>query len=195
MSGEGIVLAIRSLGIERVAQLKSDAHLQADQVTTAASTKQNESAEQYVNSRIEQAERDALRSEHSAAIANGRLLAEVKSEFLERVAQKAHEKLMGLRDTPEYAGLLRGLAIDALRDLGADAIIHVDERDVDMMVKSFAKESKRYALISVIGDIHTAGGVIAESADGKISCDNTFEARLLRENATKGKEIWEVLQQ
>ena len=102
---------------------------------------------------------------------------------------------MELLYSPEYPALLCGLALDALENQGADASAHVDPRDVDVMAQCLAEGSKRYALISVIGDIETAGGVIAESSDGKISCDNTFEARLARENAMKSKEIWEVLQQ
>ena len=195
MSGDGIVLSIRSLGFEKVAEIESAAKIQAEQAIEAASHKQHDSAEQYISLHVEQAKRDALRNEHSAAIANGRLLAEVKAEFLDRVAHKAQERLMELRDSPEYPALLCGLALDALENLGADASVHVDPRDVDVMAQCLAEGSKRYALISVIGDIETAGGVIAESADGKISCDNTFEARLARENAMKSKEIWEVLQQ
>ena len=195
MSGESIVLSIRSLGYDKAAELNAQAQQQADEALAEARAKQEASAARYVEARVEQARNAALRAEHAAQIANGRLLAEVKSEFLQRVALTAREQLEHMRESSAYRTLLRDLCLDALERLEACATLHVDARDKALTDDLLEELQAACPGVEIATDIKTSGGVIAQTADGKISCDNTFEARLMRENTERANDIWKVLQQ
>lgn len=194
MSDDGILLAIKTLGQERQAQLKQEAQVRADDALSLAREKQELISAHYVETRIEDAQRDALRSEHSARIANGRLLDEVRVDFLNRVGDESRRRLIWLRDDKRYGDLLLGLCKNAVRHLGDCAVLHVDARDVGLIEPRLTEISDVCKDVRVVGDIETTGGVIATSCDGRITCDDTFEARLNRENTEGSKDIWKVLQ-
>lgn len=194
MSGDGIILSIRSLGYDKIAQIKSEAQAQADEVVAAARAKHEALAQRFLISTEEQAQADALRQEHAEVIANGRKLAEVKAEFLAQVEQAAKERLRTLRTQPDYDELFYDLCLDALNDLGAGAVLHIDPVDESLAHGLLKVLDSKSEGLKLVADISTVGGVIATSRDGKITCDNTFEARLNRVNSERSAQIWEVLQ-
>ena len=194
MSDDGILLAIKALGQEKQAHIKQEAQTRAAEAIRDAREKQEATSARHVETRREEAEREALRQEHSARIANGRILDEVRIDFLNRVGDKARQRLVSLRHDDAYGELLFGLCKSSLRQLGDCAVLHVDPRDVDLVEQRIDDLAKICKDVSVRGDIETVGGVIATSCDERITCDDTFEARLKRENAEGSKDIWEVLQ-
>lgn len=195
MSGDGIVLSIRSLGQNKIEEIEADAQRQAADAIEAARKNQEASAARYIETRIDQAKRDATRAEHSAHIANGRRLTEVKAEFLQRVARGAEEKLRSMRGNECYREIFYELCIDALAQFDECAQLHVDPLDEALAASLLDELNEVCPGVSIVADITRLGGVIAQSHDAKIFCDNTFETRLNRENSERSKEIWEVLQQ
>lgn len=193
MSDDGILLAIKTLGQEKQAQLKREAHERAEDSLRHAREKQESISARFVEARIEEAQREELRNEHSAHIANGRMLDEVRVDFLNRVGVEARHRLSSLRNDASYGDLLIGLCKNAMRHLGDCPVLHVDSRDVELVESRISELADKCKDVQVAGDIETAGGVIATSCDGRICCDDTFEARLMRENTEGSKDIWEVL--
>lgn len=118
-------------------------------------------------------------------------LARIREEYLERAIGIAGERLETMRGADGYAGVFERLtreALDALAEPGAT--VHIDPRD----------EGIARALVpnlpgppELISDLETAGGVVVESADGRIRVDNTFASRLARAGEVYRRELYDRL--
>lgn len=118
-------------------------------------------------------------------------LARVREEYLHRALELAGERLLYLREGDRYAGALERLTREALDALGEPgALIRVDPRDeaaAREIVKALTGTPR------LIADLDTAGGVVVESADGRIRVDNTFASRLARAGEIHRRELYDHL--
>lgn len=115
-------------------------------------------------------------------------LARVREELLQGAIATARESLARQRDQSGYPDVLGQLVREALETLGEDgARVHVDPRDEATVRGLLAHLSDG---LSVIPDLETAGGVVVESADGRIRVDNTFDTRLVRAGEVHRQELY-----
>jgi V/A-type H+/Na+-transporting ATPase subunit E len=118
-------------------------------------------------------------------------LARVREEYLGHAIELADERLGTMRGEDSYAGVLEGLTREALESLAEPgARVHVDPRD-EAAARAFVEELQGQP--PLIPDLEIAGGVIVESADGRISVDNTFAARLVRAGEVYRRELYDRL--
>ncbi len=118
-------------------------------------------------------------------------LARVREEHLQRGVAAAREELAGRRGRDGYPDVLEGLLREALEALGeGGARVHVDPRDEAPVRTSLACLPDGPL---VTPDLETAGGVVAESADGRIQVDNTFDSRLARAGEVYRRELYDRL--
>jgi V/A-type H+-transporting ATPase subunit E len=118
-------------------------------------------------------------------------IARAREEYLRRAIDLAGDRLGRLREGGGYPGVLERLtreALDALSEPGAQ--VHVDPRD----------EASARALVEflpekpqLIPDLDAAGGVVVDSADGRIRVDNTFASRLARAGESYRRELYDHL--
>jgi len=118
-------------------------------------------------------------------------LARAREEYLRRAIDLAGDRLGRLREGDGYPGVLERLtreALDALSEPGAQ--VHVDPRD----------EASARALVEflpgkpeLIPDLDATGGVVVDSADGRIRVDNTFASRLARAGEAYRRELYDHL--
>ena len=118
-------------------------------------------------------------------------LARVREEHLQRAIAAAREELARKRGLVGYPDVLERLVREALEALGEDAgRVHVDPRDEALVRAMFASGPDRPL---VTPDLETAGGVTAESVDGRIRVDNTFDSRLVRAGEVYRRELYDRL--
>lgn len=118
-------------------------------------------------------------------------IARVREEHLENAVAAAREELACRRGQDGYPNILKGLLQEALDTLGEDgARVHVDPRD-EAIVRALLEGSPRGP--PVLTDLETAGGVVVDSADGRIRVDNTFESRLARAEEVYRRELYDLL--
>lgn len=118
-------------------------------------------------------------------------LARVREEYLQRALAAARESLAGQRDQVGYPDVLERLVREALEALGeSGARVHVDPRDAACVRASLGHLPDRP---EITPDLGTAGGVIVESADGRILVDNTFDSRLARAEEVYRRELYDRL--
>lgn len=118
-------------------------------------------------------------------------IARVREEHLESAVAAAREELACRRGQDGYPDVLKGLLHEALDTLGEDGPrVHVDPRD-EATVRALLEDSPGGP--PVLPDLETAGGVVVDSADGRIRVDNTFESRLARAEEVYRRELYDLL--
>ncbi len=87
----------------------------------------------------------------------------------------ATEWLGGVRARPDYPELLRGLLVEALRQMppGEEVRVIVDPLDAPLIERTGLPET---ATVAATG--HCLGGVVIESRSGALTVENTLEARV-----------------
>ncbi len=118
-------------------------------------------------------------------------LARAREEYLRRAIDLAGDRLGRLREGDGYPGVLERLtreALDALSEPGAR--VHVDRRD-EASARAFVESLPEKP--QLIPDLDATGGVVVDSADGRIRVDNTFASRLARAGEAYRRELYDHL--
>lgn len=183
MSVEAILAAIDATGQAEVERVHAAVEARVQQIMAQA--------EVAASARREAARREALRPAaaerarllHRAKLDALRLVDAARSELVERVFEETRRRLAGTRTDPTYPDRLRRLleeALAALGDAGAEGAlpsVEVAAGD-EARLRRILRESGRD--LPVRGAFDGWGGVVARSADGRITVTNTLEARLER---------------
>jgi vacuolar-type H+-ATPase subunit E/Vma4 len=107
-------------------------------------------------------------------------MGEVRRRIVESTLIEVRCRFAAVRADDGYAATLRRLAEEALQhisaaeDDGGSPVLDSDPRDESLLRQMLP------AGVSIHPSIESWGGVVAHSADGNITVDNTLEARLER---------------
>jgi vacuolar-type H+-ATPase subunit E/Vma4 len=158
-----------------------------------------------------QAEAAAVRQKHIAAIEaplraeHARILNRAKREALQIVLgtredlitamlEATARRLEALASTEEYAGLLQQLTQEAVDALGTKGVcLRVQSSDVALMNRVVQTMGLSATVTGELENEEGLGGVIATSADGRISLVNTSAARLKRVAGLYRAQIAEMM--
>lgn len=194
-------------GMEKISQAILDkVKVDAQQIIKEAEEKallEMEKAEKQVEGKfeeekrkaIEEAEGEATRILAQASIKARQELSRTKAEIIDNIISRVKTTLLS---TSSDKSSLLSLIKEVIDGLGVDkARIYVSPKDIST-VPEFLKGDKELASrIMEIKESDCTGGVIAESIDGKIRLDNTYDTRLemlLPQILPQiGKELFEVL--
>ncbi len=170
-------------------------------------------AAEKASARIAQAEAEAarlreeavLRGRAAAAQEETRLLAKVRLDarrnelaererLIEEVMGRVRRRIAGLRLEPGYAGVLKRLAAEAVLELGereAEILLPPGDRErldgaaLREIAEALAREGIADASVAVAAEPAPCVGAVARSRTGRVSVDNTLEAKIFR----NGREI------
>jgi len=132
--------------------------------------------EEQKRKRVEEAGREATRILAQAFIEARRELSKAKADIIDEIINRAKKVLAGISSN-ENSSL--GLIKEAVDGLGNDkARIYVSPKDVSTIQNSIKRDEELASRILEIKEFDCTGGVIAESIDGKIRIDNTYDTRL-----------------
>jgi len=132
--------------------------------------------EEEKRKRVEEAGREATRILAQAFIEARRELSKAKADIIDEIINRAKKVLAGISSNENSSLSLIKEAVDGL---GNDkARIYVSPKDVSTIQNSIKRDEELASRIIEIKEFDCTGGVIAESIDGKIRIDNTYDARL-----------------
>ena len=115
----------------------------------------------------------------SAQLKGKRLIAEAIDKKIQQALEKAWQEFSKLKESAEYEKMMKKFITSAEKELGANAVVHVNKSD-EKIAKRFSKNvSQKPAQIS--------GGAIVSTPDGRISIDNSLEA-VFEQNREEAKK-------
>jgi vacuolar-type H+-ATPase subunit E/Vma4 len=182
------------MSMEKVIErINADSFLQASEIISSAKKKAEEilslaAVEAAVEeSRVRETARRETASRVAQILAQGRMEAReitrsARDGVMTRCFAMAQQELQKIPATPVYPVILERLMIEGIDLVGGDEVsLLVNQRDRPI-IESVAKRFNRQKPLIRISNqpIDSGAGIIIKSSSGKISVDNTFDARLLR---------------
>jgi vacuolar-type H+-ATPase subunit E/Vma4 len=194
VSLEAILAAIGAAGDDAVARARSDLDGQLRQIEAEAEI----SARTHYGAACRAAQlpvgRECARLQHRARLDSLRLLGQARQELIDAALDEIRQRLMVVRQSGEYAALLRRLIKEALAALGAKEVaanppcIIADARD-ETLVRGYLRGNDGTARATLESSLECWGGVIVRSGDGQITVDNRLETRLERAMPVLQREL------
>ena len=176
------------VGMERISRAILDkARADAEQITKEAEEKAWQEIEKTEKQRemkfheakhrtIEEAQRRASQILAQAHIEARQELSSAKADIVTEIVDRVRTALSAISGDE---GSVISLLEEAVGQLGSDKVrVYVSHRDLDT-VQELATENRELASrVAEIKELDCTGGAVAESTDGKLSIDNTYETRL-----------------
>lgn len=187
---------------ELIQSMEADAHLRILEVRTRASTEIAETRETarrradeirkaLLDDTVRRIEIERHQRLYRAREEVKAGQARVREDFLRQTIDLAGERLGVLREGDGYASVLERLTREALDALGEPgARVHIDPRD-EAVARALIKDLPNQP--GLIADLEADGGVVIDSADGRIRVDNTFASRLARAGEVYRRELFDRL--
>jgi vacuolar-type H+-ATPase subunit E/Vma4 len=157
-------------------QIIKEAEEKALQAVEKAEKQLESKFEEEKLKKVEEAEGEAARILARASVKAHQELSKTKADVIDKIVSTVKTTLLNISsDESSLLGLIKevvaGLDVDKAR-------IYVSLRDIGTVQRFFEKDNELASRIMEIKEIDCTGGVIAESIDGKISLDNTYDTRL-----------------
>lgn len=129
---------------------------------------------------------------------------EVRDEIIQEVFARAKEQLGEMKEnSADYKEVLKDIIIEAgLTVGGGDLEVLLLDDDKEMFSDSeireiseqISKETGKDTSLEILAELsNRSGGAIGRKSDGKVSCNNTFEARLRRMKGSLRPKIADIL--
>lgn len=171
---------IREAVLEKAKQeaekIIAEAKKEAEKIIEKAQREWERKREQLKNRMLEEARRKAEEIIIGARIKARMKLTEVKREVIEEVLKNIENIVKkSIFDRRESVDILLKEAIKPLR---GDIRVYVAERDLGIAQEIAEKLSNNEIKVVEVKPAKIMGGVIAESIDGTVRIDNSYEARL-----------------
>lgn len=182
MAIEDILRALEQQVQHDIDAVEAEAREHAAHIVDEAQSEAARIRERYIHQVEKAAESEGARTVNAARLKAKMVVSSARGDALSEVYNAATDDLASIRRSDSYPELFRGLAEEAVRDLGSDVVIHVDPAD-RQLAEQFAAGVPG---TRVEADISTEGGVIADGSGGTIIRRNTIEDRIER--------AWQFLQ-
>lgn len=181
---------IREDGEREIASILDKARSTAADILDKANAKGDEATEKIMRDAKERGETESRRLLSSVNIEVRRTKLKSREDVVGVIRKKVEEKMAGIRSSGDYAGILTGLAVEAIRGLeGKSFIVYVDKKDLSLLEEKVFPRVKEMmeAEASPVSSLQarpleksSSGGARVGHPGGKVIYDNTFEARMFR---------------
>ena len=177
---KAIIDGIFKAGQQQISEIESAAEKKVVEIHSKAETEANIQKNRILKDGQARLNRTSALIEQQAIMQALQLHAGARQRLIEKVLEKAEEKMSTVRNDERYKKILKVLVQDSVNAIkpslldGQKVILRFDERD-KMIAKEIIKELKEPVIPKF--DIHSKGGCITESEDGLVSVLNTFESR------------------
>lgn len=184
--------AIRREASEKVQRIDRETAEKVDVIHQSAHARAEAEIERFVAEAKGEAEREMQREVNAANLRSTRAQTDVRRKVYDSMFDEVQQRLSQVRSSTEYPNVFLTLVCDAIHELGSGVTVHIDPRDQSLMDALLTSHAS--TVTSVVADLSTMGGVIAVAATGRITRDNTLEARLERVRNERSRDIWDVLE-
>jgi vacuolar-type H+-ATPase subunit E/Vma4 len=161
-----------------------------DEIDKDSETKIQQKKEEIVEAAKTKAEAEFLKEKATQELDLRLKLTKFRDDLVDEFILKATEKIKTMADSKEYEKSLETLLFTAVLTLKEpEVIVHCRKQDkkffTNQLLSSIAekaeKENKIKSKVTLSNEfIDCMGGLIAETSDGKISINNTYEKRIDR---------------
>jgi len=125
---------------------------------------------------LEEAREEAARIVAQASIKSRQELSRAKNAVINKMTDRARQELSEISSNEKYSMSLIQEAVEAI---GADkARIYVPPKSIDATRKLLESNKELANRITEVKEANFTGGIIAESIDGTLRIDNSYESRL-----------------
>ncbi|OPY36927.1 MAG: V-type ATP synthase subunit E [Methanoregula sp. PtaU1.Bin051] len=191
MPYEQLIESVQVSAEERIKDLKEKASQDAAEIIKEAAGKDGSIKRRHLEriKRIVDMERHKLLAKvHEERRMQ---LTRAKDEVFKRAFSEAKQILFSARKQPNYEIFFKKMLKEALSELeGGNIQLHIDKKDADLCRKLLAELNMN---CDIITDITTAGGLNANTSDGKFVVFNTIESRFERAKILLKLDIFTVL--
>ena len=194
-----IIEEIEKAAASQSSRIRAEAKDKADEVIEHARKKASEEETAVLARGEQEARRESQRILAEARIKARREKVRAQEEIVRRCFEQAQEHLRALAEKGshqgmEYRSVLARLLHESINAAGTDSLeVIANERDhellKDILSRAAEMHGKTTSLRISSEPIPCLGGLAVRSADGKISVDNTFEARLKRFRETLRTDV------
>ena len=174
MALHDLLSAIQVQADAEIARLESDTRFEAARIMSAAEREAGELEGARLRRATAELDADVARRRALARLAAARVLARGRDQLFEELLDELRRRLGNLRASQAYRPLFAELLDESLAGLPTARQLRVDPRD-EPLARELATDLGRR--LEVSPELHTAGGVELQTADGRRLC-NTLEARL-----------------
>lgn len=184
--------AIRREASEKVQRIDRETSEKVDIIHQSAHARAEAEIERFVAEAKAEAEREMQREVNAANLRSTRAQTDVRRKVYDSMFDEVQQRLSQARGSAGYPNVFQTLVCDAIYELGVGIEVHIDPRDQALMDELLVSHASTVA--NVVADLNTMGGVVAVAASGRITRDNTLEARLERVRNERSRDIWDVLE-
>lgn len=188
---------------EKKEEIYGEAKREIKEIKAEAQRKANSKAQEIIEEGKREADAEAKKILSNARMKARRKKLEFKDEIGKKVFEKAKEELQGLKDEQEkYKKTMENLienggisvgggSLEVLLPKGEDFLSEDRVKEIEEKISS---ETGKETSLSFLEELDkTTGGVIVRRSDGKMQCNNTFEARLERMKDSLRTEVSKIL--
>ncbi len=193
---KGLSRAVRSEVRSECDAILDEARAKAESITQKAQQQAEETRKQIVEDA--QKEADGIRAEAtaSAKLKAQMLWLERREKLLDDVFAAVIERMKEIPGRPDYEAVLKKLVAESVERLDAgDLVIHADRKSHDLINKKMLADlqSENGVILKLGSVLEDKTGVVLETADGRRQYDNTFEARLDRQQNSLRPAVYRVM--
>jgi len=177
--------AIQKKGQGEAEKILSRAAGQADRIVRDAEEKIHGELDRRLTQKRQSAFQQARQIKDGATLQAGKQLLQAKESLLKELLQAARQRLLDIRDGPEYPAVLQSLILQAAKELPGEerCRVQVRERDQTLFNDAFRSvlmlhDEPRLELMTEAADIN--GGCLVYSFDRRMLVDFSFTALLTR---------------
>ena len=182
MSLQAILTAIYAAGENRVDEIATHARAQVAELLAQAEEDGQRLRKEARAQAVQPAAAERARILHQARLEALQIVGDAREALVDMALSRTRDGLTKLRSGPTYPATLRRLAEEALAELGSSEIaagarLKADSRDRKLLEDLFCDLDPELAIAY---ELHSWGGIVAESEDGRIVVTNDLENRLER---------------
>lgn len=191
MAIEELIEAVQAGAKERIHEIQERSKAEAEEVVSEANAKSGPIKKRYLE--------DAMRS---VELQKNKLISETRGESRMEIINTKNEiflkafldatSILGsVRQHPRYRKSLSTYITEVSGALGGgDIILHIDPRDESLCRDILNDKKMNYEIVT---DLTTAGGLNAQTRDGRFLVLNTLESRIHKAKELHRPEIFSLL--
>lgn len=169
---EAVISKVKVEALDIIKEAEAKAREEREKATKQREVKLHEEKQRL----LEEARQEAARIVAQASIKSRQELSRAKNAVINKMTDRVRQELSQISSNEKYSMTLIQEAVEAI---GADkARIYVLPKSVDATRKLLESNKELANRITEVKEANFTGGIIAESIDGTLRIDNSYESRL-----------------
>ncbi|MCK4353941.1 MAG: hypothetical protein KAW83_01690 [Dehalococcoidia bacterium] len=169
---EAVISKVKVEALDIIKEAEAEAREEREKATKQREVKLHEEKQKLLG----EARQEAARIVAQASIKSRQELSRAKNAVINKMTDRVRQELSQISSNEKYSMTLIQEAVEAI---GADkARIYVLPKSVDATRKLLESNKELANRITEVKEANFTGGIIAESIDGTLRIDNSYESRL-----------------